>query len=451
MSRRWRGGTVGRVARAVRHRTDAVDRTLLASARGDRFVEAALAQAGRNMGVAIALLPEDLYRVAAASFLAFRALDAFEDLGDDPVRRAAAVREAAGYLAGATMMPPRLAGEATRDSEEVDAALAGRLVVLRRLVVALPLERRRALEALVAEVGEAMAENLVEPKDRMLYASQVLGRISVFACDTLTGGPAVPPAVASSAAGIAQIANDLRDDELAAHGSASRVELEVTVMTDLPPRLLAVIELVRELDSSVTSRRAFAALLHLMLTTARSVTSQLGIEPPVPPGHELLHAVWAASTRRGLDDLVRRLRDSANRGVERLHRELRGTDDVEPWPDMFGETVAESASASGPRAAAPLARIVGRRGVSVLDALPERRLEGPSSDPVVGAIMMADHLLFSAIEQCAVDEPGELSAVFSELAEDLRRTSAGASFRRVEPRPADAERRRAPGPRFVRA
>ena len=223
------GGQLGALAHGLRHLRRAPDLAALRAARSpDELARLALIPAARNLGIAIGFLPADLRAEATAALLACRVLDAYEDLSDRPLA-SGAVLAAVGYLNGATdTPPPPLHAVAVRDSEAVDLVLAERIRDVRALLSALPFEGRERVGQMLVDVGRVMARNLDSPLPRAAYGEGVLGRVVLYACSLVAEDACAETDLGELAGCLgvtAQLANDLRDGELALYGAGDREEL----------------------------------------------------------------------------------------------------------------------------------------------------------------------------------------------------------------------------------
>ena len=217
------GGRLGNLAHGLRHLRRAPDLAALRAARSpDELARLARIPAARNLGIAAGFLPADLRAEATAALLACRVLDAYEDLIDRPLA-SGAVLTAVGYLNGATdTPPPPLHAVAVRDSEAVDLVLAERIHDVRALLSALPIEGRERVGQMLVDVGRVMARNLDSPLPRVAYGEGVLGRVVLYACSLVAEGACTEADLGELAGCIgvtAQLANDLRDGELALYGA----------------------------------------------------------------------------------------------------------------------------------------------------------------------------------------------------------------------------------------
>jgi hypothetical protein len=240
----------------------------------DELIDQAFAASARNLAVASAFLPRDVRRVGAVSFLACRALDAFEDLSPDLAGARRDVSAAADYLAGRSSRPPEASHlRAPRPTDQIEAILSGRLPLLRAAIERLPNARQAEVTALVDRIGAAMVEAIGarergEPVDRRRYGSTVLGDAVAYAV-RLVGGT-IREDFARAAGCVLQFANDIRDtpspDVLA--------ELALGVAMDAPqvPRLLDALRF-------PARSGARGAILYLALTSTRFLLRNAGTTP----------------------------------------------------------------------------------------------------------------------------------------------------------------------------
>lgn len=374
------------------------------------FVRAAIVPAGRHFALAIAFLPRARRDEAAVSFLICKALDAFEDLSADRATARAGLAAAAEYLAGRRERPPRGDGlAAARDSDRVEALLAARLPLLRVALEALPGDAVRRCRALIDRIAAGMVRARA---DRRCYADDVLGEAVVFAAE-VAAPAAAPPRAACRAAGRAlQLANDLRDAETA---RARDIALYQAL-----PELPVVPRLLRWLPAGVGPGTRAAAVLVAVTTCAfylRQVASATArpIARPVPPRlrHPIRAALAGAWSRRGYLATVAAIEDvlrdalAAVAGVAAAPAELPGV------PGAASEPVG---------AAGTLIALA----MQLVHAVPEARLGDPAApgpgaqaagaagetDPAPGkAIVLADYLLFAAVERLTELGPGSVAQV----------------------------------------
>ena len=254
------GGRLGALAHGLRYLRRAPDLAALRAARSpDELARLALIPAARNLGIAAGFLPANLRAEATAALLACRVLDAYEDLSDRPLA-SGAVLAAVDYLNGDTdTPPPPLQAIAVRDSEAVDLVLAERIRDVRALLSALPVEGRQRVGRMLVDVGHVMAHNLDSPLPRTAYGEGVLGRVVLYVC-SLVAEDACAQADLSELAGCigvtAQLANDLRDGELALYGAGDREELTRAVMLRLLAPALGGFALLARLGPRTPSRGA---------------------------------------------------------------------------------------------------------------------------------------------------------------------------------------------------
>ena len=189
-----------------------------------------------------------------------------------------------GYLTGATdSPPPPLHAVAVRDSEAVDLVLAERIRDVRALLSALPFEGRERVGQMLVDVGGVMARNLDSPLPRVVYGEGVLGRVVLYAC-SLVAEEACAEADLGELAGCigvtAQLANDLRDGELALYGAGDREELTRAVMLRLLAPALGGFALLARLGPRTPSRGARAAMAYMTITTTAFLCAAVGAPAP---------------------------------------------------------------------------------------------------------------------------------------------------------------------------
>ena len=333
------GGRLGTLAHGLRYLRRAPDLAALRAARSpDALARLALIPAAQNLGIAAGFLPADLRAEATAALLACRVLDAYEDLIDRPLA-SGAVLTAVDYLNGDTdTPPPPLQAIAVRDSEAVDLVLAARIRDVRALLSALPFEGRKRVGRMLVDVGHVMAHNLDFPLPRTAYGEGVLGRVVLYVC-TLVAEDASAEADLSELAGCigvtAQLANDLRDGELALYGAGDREELTRAVMLRLLVPALGGFALLARLGPRTPSRGARAAMAYMTITTTAFLCAAVGAPAPYRRRLRLAAAVLAARSPVHWTTMLERVRRSADGAIHRL---------LDASPDPF----AGPASLPGP-------------------------------------------------------------------------------------------------------
>ena len=229
------GGRLGTLADGLRHLRRTPDLAAMRAARSpDELARLALVPAARNLGIAAGFLPADLRTEATAALLACRVLDAYEDLSDRPLA-AGAVVTAVDYLNGDTDTPPPPLHGDRRPRQRSGRPGAGRAHPRRAgAAVGTALRRPRTgrPNAGRCRPGDGAA-TWIRPLPRTAYGEGVLGRVVLYVC-SLVAEDACAEADLSELAGCigvtAQLANDLRDGELALYGAGDREELTRAVM-----------------------------------------------------------------------------------------------------------------------------------------------------------------------------------------------------------------------------
>ena len=390
-----RPGAVSGILQGFRQLRRAPDLAALRAARSpDELARLALVPAARNLGIAAAFLPAGLRAEAGAALLACRVLDAYEDLIDRSLA-SDAVLTAVAYLTGATDTPPQLVDAvAVRDSEAVDLVLAERIHDIRALLSALPAAGRERVGEMLADVGAVMARNLDSPLPRVAYSEGVLGRVTHYAC-ALVAEDACAEADLTELAGcvgvIAQLANDLRDGELALYGAGDRDELTRAVMLRLLAPALGGFALLARVGPRTPSRGARTAMAYMTITTTAFLCAAVGAPAPYSRRLRLGAAVLAARSPARWTAMLQRVRRSVD---EAIHRLLDGS--LDPANKAAGEVLG----LSDPRSMAPsMGPLIVGTTFALVDALPEEPLNGELSVADVRRMMVADHLAFGALER----------------------------------------------------
>ena len=188
------------------------------------------------------------------------------------------------YLNGDTdTLPPPLQAVAVRDSEAVDLMLAERIRDVRALLSGLPVEGRKRVGRMLVDVGHVMAHNLDSPLPRAAYGEGVLGRVVLYVC-SLVAEDACAETDLSELAGCigvtAQLANDLRDGELALYDAGDHEELTRAVMLRLLAPALGGFALLARLGPCTPSRGARVAMAYMTITTTAFLCASVGAPAP---------------------------------------------------------------------------------------------------------------------------------------------------------------------------
>lgn len=346
--------------------------------------------AGR-LGILACFLPADLRAEATAALLAWRMLSAYEGLNDRRRARGAVVT-AVGYLNGDTETPPPpLQAIAVRD--------------VRALLLALPIEGRKRVGRMLVDVGQVMAHNLDSPLSRTAYGEGVLGRVVLYVCSLVAEHYCAETDLSELAGCIgvtAQLANDLRSNELALYGTRDREELTRAVMLRLLAPALGSLALLARLGPSTPSRGVRAAMAYLTITTTAYFCTAVGAPTPYRRSLRLVEAVRAAQSPVRWTIMLERVRRSADGAIHQLLG-------ASPKP------VAEAGPANGSGPAADVLGLGDLRSMSpsmgpllvaatfaLVEALPEEPLTGELPHIQVRRMMIADHLAFGALERLPI-------------------------------------------------
>ncbi|MFE3320587.1 hypothetical protein [Nocardia sp. NPDC059195] len=399
--------------RGLRNLRRAPDLAALRAARSPRELAAlALIPAGRNLGIAVGLLPATLRAEATAALLACRVLDAFEDLSDRAVA-SGAVLSAVDYLNGTseTLPPPLPALEGKiRDSEAVDRVLAERIADIRALLTALSAQGRERVGHVLTDVGRVMARNIDAPLTRVAYSEGVLGRITHYAC-ALVAEDVLPEAdlreLTACVAVIAQSANDLRDNELAIYGAADREELTRMVMLRQLTPALGGFALLAKLGPGTPSLGARAAMAYMTITTSAFLCG--AVDAPAPFRRPVAAATLAAASPAYWTTMLERVRRS---GDAAIHQMLDASPDFTTGSASASQVLAAGDLASTETSLMPL---IVDTTFALVHTLPEGRLTGELSDSAIRTMMIADHLAFGAMERVPSHEPDAIRALATRL------------------------------------
>lgn len=261
-----------------------------------RFVRAAIIQVGRQVALAIMLLPRSRRAEATISLLACKALEGID--------AREAVIAAIRYLTGeAEEPPPMVTARGTGTSDRLTTLLAARLPVLRAALDELPGDAMRRCHVIIERIGEGM---LVSRADQGRYADHVLGEAVI--CATRLAAPIVrSPDAACRAAGRAlQLANE------PGHGGTAKLRAQAgyRALAELP----TLSWLLRWLPASVGPGTRAAATLFVATTCAAT----LGRTPTAIPRrmrYPLLAALAAAWSRRGYLATVSVIEDAMDNAI----------------------------------------------------------------------------------------------------------------------------------------
>jgi hypothetical protein len=391
------GRQLGALAQGLRHLRDVPDLAALRAARSpDDLARLALIPAGRNLGIALGFLPANLRTEAIAALMACRVLDAYEDLSERPLASGAVLATVA-YLNGETdTPPPALHAIPARDSEAVDLVLAERIRDVRALVSALPLEGQERVGKMLVDIGAVMARNLDSPLPRAAYGEGVLGRVVLYAC-ALFAEDACAETDISELAGClgvtAQLANDLRDGELALYGAGDRAELTRAVMLRLLAPALGGFALLARLGPRTPSRGARVAMAYMTITTTAFLCAAVGQPAPYRRRLRIGAAVLAARSPGHWHAMLQRVRRSADGAIRQMLDAAPNTPAGSgPAADVLALGDLRSMSAS-------LGPLIVDTTFAIVRALPEEPLTGELPDAHVRRMMIADHLAFGAPER----------------------------------------------------
>lgn len=418
------GGRLGILAYGLRHLRRAPDIDALRAAPSpEQLARLALIPAARNLGIAVGFLDKDLRAEATAALLACRVLDAYEDLIDRTLA-SNAVSAAVDYLNGTTdTPPPPVDAVAIRDSEAVDLVLAERIQDIRALLSALPAEGRERVGQMLVDVGGVMARNLNSPLPRAAYSEGVLGRVVYYAC-SLVAKDVFAEADLRELAGCvgvtAQLANDLRDGELALYGAGDREELTRAVMLRLLAPALGTFALLARLGPRTPSRGARAAMAYMTVTTTAFLCAAVGAPAPYPRRQRIGAVVLAAGSPAYWTTMLERVRRSADGAI---HRVLDASSDA----TAGSSAAADVLSVGDPRSMSPsMGSLIVDTTFALVQALPEGPLTGELPDSEVRIMMIADHLAFGALERlppCDADAMQTLATKFQLAAVDNTATT----------------------------
>jgi len=374
-----------------------------------RFAAAAIVPAGRHFALAIAFLPRARRAEATVTFLACKALDAFEDLSGDPACARAGIGAAVAYLCGESWRPPRgesLIGaersagrDAVRESDRVEALLAARLPLLRAQLESLPADAVQRARAVLARVGDGMMR---DHPDRRGYADHVLGEAVLYAASVCAPGQP-PPVTACLATGRAlQLANDVRD--------ADSPRVRELLLYQALPELAIVPRLLRWLPASA-GRGIRAAATLLVTTTCAFYLQRLeqvgrvhapgraaAVAVPACVRHPLRAALAAAWSPRAYATAIAAIEAVLRDALGALGAPLAGPAHRPALPPGTSDAVASAASLIA-------------LAMELVHAIPEAPLDAQAGEPPGRALLLADHLLFNAIDRLSGLGPQSVSHI----------------------------------------
>ena len=416
------GRQLGALAQGMRHLRDTPDLAALRAARSpDELARLALIPAGRNLGIALGFLPPNLQTEAIAALMACRVLDAYEDLSERGLA-SGAVLAAAGYLNGTTdTRPPPLQPVAARDSEAVDLVLAERIRDVRALLSALPLEGQERVGEMLFDIGCVMARNLDSPLPRAAYGEGVLGRVVLYACALLAEDACAETDISELAGCLgvtAQLANDLRDGELAIYGAGDRAELIRAVMLRLLAPALGGFALLARLGPRTPSRGARVAMAYMTITTTAFLCSAVGQPAPYRRWLRIAAAMLAATSPRHWQAMLERMRRFADGAI---HRMLDASPDLSTGSGAAADVLVLGDSRAMSHSMGPL---IVDTTFAVVRALPEEPLTGELPDTHVRRMMIADHLAFGAVERLRPRDADAMQALATQFQQTALDTAA---------------------------
>jgi len=416
------GRQLGALAQGMRHLRDTPDLAALRAARSpDELARLALIPAGRNLGIALGFLPPNLQTEAIAALMACRVLDAYEDLSERGLA-SGAVLAAAGYLNGTTdTPPPPLQPVAARDSEAVDLVLAERIRDVRALLSALPLEGQERVGEMLFDIGCVMARNLDSTLPRAAYGEGVLGRVVLYACALLAEDACAETDISELAGCLgvtAQLANDLRDGELAIYGAGDRAELIRAVMLRLLAPALGGFALLARLGPRTPSRGARVAMAYMTITTTAFLCSAVGQPAPYRRWLRIAAAMLAATSPRHWQAMLERMRRFADGAI---HRMLDASPDLSTGSGAAADVLVLGDSRAMSHSMGPL---IVDTTFAVVRALPEEPLTGELPDTHVRRMMIADHLAFGAVERLRPRDADAMQALATQFQQTALDTAA---------------------------
>lgn len=412
------GGLLGILAYRLRYLHRAPGVAAMRAARSpEQLARVVLLATARNLSAAAAFLPAAPRAEATAALLACRTLQAYEHVSDRPLA-ARALLTAVDYLNGTVIAAPGpLPAVAVRGSEPIDLLLVERVHDVRALLAQLPVAGRERVARLVVDVGTVMALHLDRPLARTAYGERVAGRVALYLCSLVAQEWRAGDDLSELAGCVgvtAQLADDLRNRELASYGARDQDELLRAVVLRVLTPALGSIALLSRLGPAIQSRSARAAVAYLAIATTAFACAAVGApvpyRRPVRPAAALLAATsnarWAAMLSR-----VRRCVDGA------IHRLL----DASPPLSATAGPVARPGGAHllglvDPRSLPPsMGSLVVGTTFALVEALPGEPLTGELPEFHVRRMMIADHLAFGALERLPLRDPEAMRSLATQF------------------------------------
>jgi hypothetical protein len=394
------GGRLGALVHGLWHLRRTPDIAALRSARTpDELARLAIVPAARNLGIAAVFLPANLRSEVTAAVLACRVLDAYEDLVGR-ASAAGAVTAAVAYLTGDTdTPPPPPPAVVVRDSEAVDLVLAERIRDVRALITALPTAVQLRVGLMLADIARVMAHNVESPLPRAEYGRRVLGRVVVYVSGLVTENTCEEvdsDDLAECLGVIAQLANDLRDRELALYGVDDTDELTRSVMVRLLTPAVGGFALLERIGPQTPSRGARISMAYMTITTTAFFCTMVGAPAAYPRRLRLGAAILAAQSPRRWAAMLNRVRRSTDGAIRTV---------LDGSPTLLADPAV--VARSGPL----LEPMVVDTAFDLVDCLPEESLTGELPVIQVRRMMYADHLAFGAVEWVRPGDADGLAAL----------------------------------------
>ena len=389
---------------------------------------------GRNLSLALALLPSDERREARTAYLLARVLDAFEDLSQDTQAGIQGIDETIAYLCENKMGSPSIKSlSARRDSDRVEILLVQKLPLIRDEFRRLDSQSHdRILHTLIqmaTGMKSALSESSLDSKYRntQKYSDKVLGGSVQFALGQIEGTDSIPSVLCGIAGKVLQIGNNIRDYRFDQcidddRGVPDRAELFVEIFGELPlvSHLLQLIPFPR-----YSGARGAASIL--TLTTADFFAKELGVEEKpfrlkLPRYYSLLSIV---SNHHYLKNLEASETAIASCFLPSSHFEksdekrvpildLGCNSPLQQFELSLSQTILDEEVASE----IYLVTVLVNQVRNLLSQLPKENLSKSFNSVHPVRLLVADQLLASAWERVA-DMPLQVSEAFSQMLSDI--------------------------------